>query len=345
MKSRNLYKEEYYEFSNISKTRGIIMGIATIWIAFFHSPNLHIEKLFKIEILENIIIFIRDLGNVGVDIFLFLSGIGLYYSFSAKNNIKQFYKKRAIRILPSIMIVAILTTAINSGEGIKNFFDRILLISLFTKGDVDFWYFSLIIFLYTIYPFLHKSIQKYDWKATAFFIILILITNHIMLIFNKELFQKIEIATTRIPVFIMGIYIGMKAKNQRKINKAWLVPITILFIGIIGLLYYKVFNKYFILVRYLYCPLAISIVIILSQILKTGKNIAINILTWIGTYSMEIYLLYEYLVKKCDNIFKYTDIYNISYHLAVFILTIILSIALKELSKKIISQVREINAQ
>ena len=78
MKDKKIYKEEYYEFSNISKTRGIIMGIATIWIAFFHSQNLQIEKLFKIEILENIIIFIRNLGNVGVDIFLFLSGIGLF---------------------------------------------------------------------------------------------------------------------------------------------------------------------------------------------------------------------------------------------------------------------------
>lgn len=166
--------------------------------------------------------------------------------------------------------------------------------------------------------------------------------NHIMLIFNKELFQRIEIATTRIPVFIMGIYIGMKAKKQSKINKIWLVSIVIIFIGIIGILYFKLFNNYFILVRYLYCPLAISIVIILSQILKKCRNIAINILTWIGTYSMEIYLLYEYLVKRCDSIFRYTDIYNISYHLAVFILTIILSIALKELSKKIISQVKEI---
>lgn len=125
MKNKNLDKEKYYEFSSISKTRGIIMGIATIWIAFFHSPNLHVEKLFKIEILENIIIFIRNLGNVGVDIFLLLSGIGLYYSFSNKNNIKEFYKKRAIRILPQVIIVAILTTAISSGDGIKNFLDRI----------------------------------------------------------------------------------------------------------------------------------------------------------------------------------------------------------------------------
>ena len=52
--------KQSYSFSNISKTRNIILGIATIWIMFFHSPTLYIENIFNNKIIQAIIIFIRN---------------------------------------------------------------------------------------------------------------------------------------------------------------------------------------------------------------------------------------------------------------------------------------------
>ena len=84
--------KEMYNFNVISKKRNIILGIATLLVAYCHSTSLLVENLFPIQIINNILVFIREIGTIGVDIFLILSGVGLYYSFSKNKNLKQFYK-------------------------------------------------------------------------------------------------------------------------------------------------------------------------------------------------------------------------------------------------------------
>ena len=46
------------------------------------------------------------MGNLGVDIFLFLSGMGLWYSWSKNPALRQFYFNRVIRIYPAWLIIA-----------------------------------------------------------------------------------------------------------------------------------------------------------------------------------------------------------------------------------------------
>lgn len=60
------------ELGNISRYRGELMGLAIIFVVLFHVglPR------------EDIFFGLRRMGNIGVDIFLFLSGIGLWYSWS-----------------------------------------------------------------------------------------------------------------------------------------------------------------------------------------------------------------------------------------------------------------------
>ena len=157
---------------------------------------------------------------------------------------------------------------------------------------------------------------------------------------NPSLYKKIEIAITRIPVFIIGIWLGKKSKEGVTISRKWLLLFLLILLVGISLLYYKVFNKYYFIVRYLYCPISISIVIILSYILaNVNKNILLRFFIWIGSYSMEIYLLYEFLVKNCNNIFIYKDKYNIAYHFAAFFLTLILSFIIKKFCNEITENV------
>lgn len=329
--------ENKYCFKYISDNRNIILGIATLLIAFVHSQSLYLEKVFSIDIINNFFIFLKNFGTYGVDIFLVLSGVGLYYSFSKNNNIRTFYKKRIKRILPSVIIVAVIITALAEGKGIGNFLQRIFLISFFTKGDLDFWYFSLIIFLYIIYPLLHMFIEKYGLKAVIVMIIVVLGINFSIMIWNNEVYNRLEIALTRIPVFIVGIWLGKLAKDQVKISKKWLVAVLVLFAIIVYILAnYSFVDKYYI-VRYLFCPFAVTTVILLSYIYTWIKkeNFFTKFFIWIGTYSMEIYLLYEYLMKHCNGFFKFDDSYNISYHICIFLITIILSIGLKKICLEI----------
>ena len=104
------------------------------------------------------------------------------------------------------------------------------------------------------------------------------------------------------------------------------------------LLYIGIFKKCAFVIRYVYFFISIPIVILLSFIIKNNDNIVERFLIDIGKYSMEIYLIYEYLVKNCVNLFVYHDKYNLAYYIAVIILTFILAHVLKQISNNISSK-------
>ena len=69
-------------FSKIMAQRLAVFGISAIWILIFHlQNNLGAIKLPRVPAIIN-------MGNMGVDIFLFLSAIGLCHSMK-KNSIKN----------------------------------------------------------------------------------------------------------------------------------------------------------------------------------------------------------------------------------------------------------------
>ena len=143
----------------LSRERDILMGIGILWIVFFH---------MGIRIPENlqILLFVKKMGNIGVDMFLFLSGIGLYYSYSKLSDInnswKEFYKRRFWRIVPATMICLIpWFTYLNFLKPVS--FARYLMdissLSFWWDGNNRGWYIAMIIITYLLYPFLYHTID------------------------------------------------------------------------------------------------------------------------------------------------------------------------------------------
>ncbi len=68
---------DIFNWYNLSKYRNIIYGFSAIWIIIFH-----IECCFPnvVKQFHPFIVQIFKAGNVGVDIFLIMSGIYLYFS-------------------------------------------------------------------------------------------------------------------------------------------------------------------------------------------------------------------------------------------------------------------------
>ena len=82
----------------LSKYKNELYGFSIIWIILFHGIILKKCALPKsLKIIEN---FLKH-GNLGVEIFLFLSCVCLYFSMRSDNNILNFYRKRLIRIFSS----------------------------------------------------------------------------------------------------------------------------------------------------------------------------------------------------------------------------------------------------
>ena len=75
------------ELANISRYRGELMGAAMIFVILFHVGLPRDDTFFGL----------RRIGNIGVDIFLFLSGMGLWFSWTKRPSLSHFFSRRFLR--------------------------------------------------------------------------------------------------------------------------------------------------------------------------------------------------------------------------------------------------------
>jgi len=323
---------------NISESRGVILGVATLIVAFFHCFSYHFENITSNVFLIDLLYFLRKMGNIGVDLFLFLSAVGLYFSFSKDSNIKNFYKKRLIRILPSILIVGTIYYAYRQ-VGLLTYLKNITFISFFTSGVRDLWYFALIVILYLLFPILYKIIDKKGLRGLIGLLLVVVGLAILMFNFTPGLYKNIEIAVTRIPVFLIGLYLGEKIKNKREIPEISIILFFLLFI-ICNVVLFNVSFKYYMCVRYIYCILGISIVFIISYLhSKVKYELTDKVLVFFGTYSLEVYLIFEKLAIEVRKLSFVHVQNNFLFYTVMFIITMILSILLKKLCDLIVNKI------
>ncbi len=74
-----IHKIKDIELADISRYRGELMGVAMIAIILFHVSLPRSDMFYGL----------RRMGNIGVDIFLFLSGMGLWFSWVKNQSVKR----------------------------------------------------------------------------------------------------------------------------------------------------------------------------------------------------------------------------------------------------------------
>lgn len=141
-----------YNVKQISKFRTPLMGIATILIFIVHAPDNGV-------MMPNALKTICALGSLGVDLFLLLSGFGLWYSlnrlFIDKTLMggKHWYSVRYKRILiPYVFIIGPITIlGILQGESVWT--------SILNFSTINYWlnhrgawFIAMLIPLYAITP-------------------------------------------------------------------------------------------------------------------------------------------------------------------------------------------------
>lgn len=219
-----------YNLSDLSLYRTQLMGIATLMIIICHSSGSNV-------IMPDLLKFLFRYGNLGVDIFLFLSGIGLYFSLNKDNLSSQkdylsFYKRRFYRIYIPYLMVYVPFCLIFMLLGKYSVCDSILCLSafeywLFHRGA---WFVSLIVLLYLVVPFLYKALTgKHKWIIAIGIIIVLMILGNIP-IANQSLtsvLYNIQRALCRVPCFIAGITIGHSCKEGKQITTTEMVVFVI----------------------------------------------------------------------------------------------------------------------
>ena len=323
--------------SLFKKFRTELMGFAIIWIMLFHGEEFY--KGLKLPIFT----FVIGRGNVGVDIFLFLSGFGLYYSLNANKDTISFYRRRIIRVLIPYLLISVpywIYNTVRKDGSALDFFSNLTGVSFVTKGVPTTWYIFLIIFLYIAYPFVFKIEREYGLIGDVMLIFSSIVISLLIYNLNIQLYHNIEIALTRIPCFIFGSLSARLYEKKRKIDNTFFIMYTIISIGIFGLSAFMNSKDHLLAVMmYRYGSAGAGLIAMyVCCIFLTLFEKRIRLLNILGGVSLELYLLHifiRHLLKNNDMIIdRYETILNCFIWFGAIAVTIICGIVFHNIYKK-----------
>ncbi len=290
-----------FNLNLVSKYRSELMGFSILWIWF-----LHMSCKFPFPIST-----IQSIGATGVDIFFFVSAIGLYFSYSRNEDTLQFYKRRFFRIIPTYLIIAIpyrIYDILAAGEieGIGEFFKlfikKLLLVNFWTESDASLWYIPSILVCYLAYPIFYNIFdlkRKKTVKIFCFIILSVLSVGSIIFLTVKDFPHPTDRWFFRMPIFLFGCLIAPYVKKGCKIknnNIIWILFFIIVF-GIFTFLNIKTGYLYFgniIWVSLFNSLFALPLLVLIPCFFEKFKIPKLSgFLKFFGKYTLELYILNE----------------------------------------------------
>ena len=328
--------------SPLTTYRGELFGIATLMIVLCHSVS--------IVPFPGGLATLIAYGTMGVNVFLFLSGIGLYYSLKNNGNYLVFYKKRFIRVIVPYLFIGGLWYGIRylicEKGNIVQFLYELSTLS-FWKEHKGAWYVAAIIPIYMLYPLLFRWLEKGKRALkTGLLIELILLSALYISSVNIPLYNHLSQIIVGGCIFLIGNYVAesirMDIFNGRVLFIAGLVLFTIK--SVTPLKEIQIFCDMSV------GMLSISIIFIINIFIKYSGKLCRCMLVKIGSISLESYLFNIFLlqaIKYWGNIFLTND--DFIYRLVLYIIIMILGLALAFFSsvtiKKLMKSVEEKRCQ
>lgn len=309
----------------ISTQRSGLFGLAILWIMLFHSSlNFTWAPLH----------LIKSTGYAGVDVFLFLSGIGLYYSMEKDPSPVRFYKKRAVRVLLPFLIVAVvyeggrcLMGSITPGEFLAN----VTLVSYWINGYPTYWFLAAIVVFYAVYPVLYRVV-----KARMVWAQLLILAGAFALAWalyqDQAAFYRINGFVFRIPIFLIGCFLAPLVKRGKQLPA---VPAAVICAVVSVLCWYLWIgcDPWF-LRMYLFIPLSICLTFLGSMALSLLEKECLlqRVLLFFGGMTLELYLVHEKVLAALKTVFPN---HNLAVNGLAVALAIVLAWVLCRLCEKI----------
>lgn len=290
------------EFSDISRYRGELMGLAMIFVMLFH------VWMPKSYMMYGIV----RCGNVGVDMFLLLSGMGLWFAWSKKPSLKNFYWRRYIRIYPAWLIIACLfyiPNYLNTPGGgyspdVLNLVLNILVgWSFWRIDDLTFWFIPAIMVLYVVAPAYMSLIRRhpsYRWMPVAAMVLAVMVQYYPPV---HQAVGHVEIFFSRIPIFLLGVNIGSWVMDKKTMegSAVWLILVVFIMSMAMCVEFEQSWRGRFplFLERMVYIPLTVSGILLLVRLLALSPSFVRRGLAFVGTISLELYLVHiEFVLRN-----------------------------------------------
>ena len=300
------WKIKDIELANISRFRGELMGAAMLFIILFHVALPREDAFFGL----------RRMGNVGVDMFLFLSGIGLWFSWMKNPSAKHFFIRRYLRIYPTWLIIACLFY-IPSFQGgstwnwIYLFGEITINWGFWLHDELNFWYIPATMMLYLFAPAYMELIKRhpiYRWLPVVMIMWCILV-QYVTPI--HQAVGHLEIFWSRVPIFFIGINMGEMVRQKQTLDGAsiWMIWLMFLMTLLASIFLEQEKHGMFplFLERMLYIPLTITSILLLNRIFRRTPGWFNKGFMFVGALSLECYLLHIHFVLK------YIEPYHLGY--------------------------------
>lgn len=281
----------------ISEFRTELMGIAIIWVLWFHTQMDFENDLFYL---------FKLLGYGGVDIFFLVSGLGIYKSLEKNEDVLAFYKRRILKIMPAylpILIVWMILQMTNEmPDNLVGFFiGNITGLSLWARNYPHFnWYIQSLLVFYGLAPIIKKLLDQYEKKGLCFALSVSFIIAPIFW------FNNILMAVARLPIFVIGMYLGKCIAVEKKVSKRQ--EITLYGMAVTGVCVVALCVLKFPLLLsdygmwwYPFVLIVPGLCMLLVRILGIVKFIRGGV-RFIGTASLEIYLIHIVVIDYLETV-------------------------------------------
>ncbi|MCR5313385.1 MAG: acyltransferase family protein [Bacteroidaceae bacterium] len=246
--------------SAVLSQRSFLMGIAILLILIYHAFNFIYNPLWRLNI-----------GYVGVDIFLFLSGFGLSRSYE-KHSLPVFYFHRIRNVYPLYIIcVTIVYAILYNVWTIEDYLNNILTLGYYIDFGIHRfdWFLESLFTLYFIFPVIYYLSST---RLTGLFICFLAVYAVLTL---TELNWWYDCLIARIPIFLMGIMVYRYDINVK----------PYIFGGLVVALPTYIFISPFLSVTFL----ALPILIIAIKFREKHDGAWAEKIQSLGKYTLEIY--------------------------------------------------------
>ncbi|MBR4098953.1 MAG: acyltransferase [Clostridium sp.] len=203
-------------YTILSKYRSELMGGAMLWVMLFHAADLDMG----LQVLE----LFRAAGFGGVDIFILLSAMGLSMSLSKKEqDYAAFMARRAGRLLPAYYAVMLpytlfLILAQDAPWSALIWNSSLLYYWVRSAGGFN-WYVAGAMTFYAVTPLCLRALRSSTHRATlaAAGIGASLLACQLLV---QEGYWYVTDFFYRVPVFFLGLLMGLYAGEQRQLGRA-----------------------------------------------------------------------------------------------------------------------------
>lgn len=272
----------------ISEQRLFLFGVLTILIIGFH------QHFYSGHVAD----FFHAYGQLGVDGFFFLSGMGIAFSLKKRGSIWTFYQKRVLRLFPAWLLwfACAVTWAVSHGTPVQ--LKALCALFLFP------WFLPSILIFYLISPILLFLLNR--WKIYALVGTFLISVGCSYFIDYQDAAHFNTLAIPRLPAYTLGLY--MYSAGFSKTKTAQRVLFLFATLSLYTFIYWLpiALNVQPWAITWASAPLKMSFIFfagavpfLLWTISKSVTLLAVfrldNVINYIGGLSLEIFLWHSWI--------------------------------------------------